>query len=180
MSPVQRPIAAVREFLEDPKNAAQDAARSTITHARALDLGLDAFALLVIDAVRDVMDRFFGALGLLPTTDFELATAMSILVVGATLLAYFALFGKKHGRDRQQLRKELAAAAAQMRLLQELIDAEDYHSLVKSNASGKPVRIFVEGAFDVMHYGHANAFRQVSMSMHLQPARWGISSFNPA
>jgi cytidyltransferase-like protein len=29
-----------------------------------------------------------------------------------------------------------------------------------SNGEHKEVRIFVEGAFDVMHYGHANAFRQ--------------------
>ena len=163
MSPVQRPIAAVLDFLEDPGHAAHDAARNTISNARDLDLGVDGLALIVINLVRATMDRFFLALGLLPTTDFELATAMSILVVGATLLAYFALFGKKHRRDRQQLRKELAAAASQMQHLQELIDAEDYHSLNKSNASGKEVRVFVEGAFDVMHYGHANAFRQVTL-----------------
>jgi bifunctional ADP-heptose synthase (sugar kinase/adenylyltransferase) len=29
---------------------------------------------------------------------------------------------------------------------------------------GKPVRIWMDGAFDVMHYGHMNAFRQVPIS----------------
>jgi ethanolamine-phosphate cytidylyltransferase len=46
-----------------------------------------------------------------------------------------------------------------VRRLQALLDSDELQEALQ-RADGKPVRIFVEGAFDLMHYGHANAFRQ--------------------
>jgi len=109
------------------------------------------------------MNRTFESIGLAATTDFELSAAMVCITISATLAGYYAVAGQRHRRDRKELRRELEAVAEQMRVLQELIDQEDFQSLVQTrSASGehKEVRIFVEGAFDVMHYGHANAFRQ--------------------
>eukprot|EP00617_Octactis_speculum_P028105 CAMPEP_0185754034 /NCGR_PEP_ID=MMETSP1174-20130828/12692_1 /TAXON_ID=35687 /ORGANISM="Dictyocha speculum, Strain CCMP1381" /LENGTH=526 /DNA_ID=CAMNT_0028432095 /DNA_START=128 /DNA_END=1708 /DNA_ORIENTATION=- len=132
------PISATRRILADPVVLAVQASSQV---------------------VRRCMDAFFESCALKPTTDFELAAAMSMLTAFFTLLAYYAIAGKEHRRDRTQLRLDLARVEAEMRHLQELIDADEIEGL-KTGLKGREIRIFVEGAFDVMHYGHANAFRQ--------------------
>lgn len=37
-----------------------------------------------------------------------------------------------------------------------------------SNTNKKYKRVWVDGCFDMMHYGHANALRQVSSPCHYQ------------
>jgi len=49
--------------------------------------------------------------------------------------------------------------SGQVRRLQTLLESDEFQGAL-TRADGRPVRIFVEGAFDLMHYGHANAFRQ--------------------
>lgn len=39
---------------------------------------------------------------------------------------------------------------------------------IKENHSGREIRIWMDGAFDMMHFGHMNAFRQGrSLGTHL-------------
>jgi ethanolamine-phosphate cytidylyltransferase len=74
-----------------------------------------------------------------------------------TLLAYFVLFGKRHRRRRQVLQEELHAAYGKVQELQDkLAEMEDEDG----NEPREQVRIWMDGAFDMMHYGHMNAFRQ--------------------
>ena len=55
-------------------------------------------------------------------------------------------------RSRRRLQREL-------KKLQRL-DSKKRASKKNERTEGKEIRVFVERAFDLMHYGHANAFRQ--------------------
>ncbi|TMW60078.1 hypothetical protein Poli38472_000120 [Pythium oligandrum] len=75
-----------------------------------------------------------------------------------TLIAYFVLFGKRHRRRRKALQEDLNKAYEKVQELQEKL-AE----MEEEEDGGKPknqIRIWMDGAFDMMHYGHMNAFRQ--------------------
>lgn len=99
--------------------------------------------------------EFFGAP--VPPTDAE-----QVLVwIGATLTtlaSYYIFFGKRHKHRRQELYSKLREAQLQVaRLEEKLLEVEGEED---STASGREVRIWMDGAFDMMHYGHMNAFRQ--------------------
>jgi ethanolamine-phosphate cytidylyltransferase len=85
---------------------------------------------------------------------------MVCIIVSTTLFLYFALMGNRHVRDRKHLKRELRDARMKVLELQEALDNEDTKKISEEKEAGKEVRIFFEGAFDVMHYGHANGFRQ--------------------
>uniref|UniRef100_A0A7S2V0A7 ethanolamine-phosphate cytidylyltransferase n=1 Tax=Fibrocapsa japonica TaxID=94617 RepID=A0A7S2V0A7_9STRA len=77
----------------------------------------------------------------------------------STLIAYYVFFGNRHLRRRKVLQRELNKAQDRVQELEELLlEAEanpDYHT-----DDEKKIRIFMDGAFDLMHYGHMNAFRR--------------------
>jgi ethanolamine-phosphate cytidylyltransferase len=79
----------------------------------------------------------------LPTA--ESFTYTSIVVLISTIAYTF------HSRRRKRLSRELRDAQAKLKYLQE--------KLFKSTVTKKEVRIFIDGAFDLLHYGHMNAFR---------------------
>lgn len=81
----------------------------------------------------------------LPTPE---AWTYTFLVVVVTAFAY-----KHHSARRKQLNQELLEAQAKLRYLQEKL-----LTLPKDDTK-KEVRIFMDGAFDLLHYGHMNAFR---------------------
>eukprot|EP00904_Undaria_pinnatifida_P000727 jgi/Undpi1/10655/HiC_scaffold_29.g13104.m1 len=75
----------------------------------------------------------------------------------STLASYYIFFGKRHRRRRKHLFAELREAQLQVaRLEEKLLEAEGEDD----NKDGREVRIWMDGAFDMMHYGHMNAFRQ--------------------
>lgn len=89
---------------------------------------------------------------------------LSVVATVLTLLFYFFAFGKRHVRRRKRLAEELRLAQLQVHYLEEklmLAQAEDMSATAFSSSLGKKreVRIFMDGAFDMMHYGHMNAFR---------------------
>ena len=89
---------------------------SSVTTTRGVLAGPMAAALAsTSDALRQIMDGCFNALNLAPTTDTELAAGMVLLTVAVTQLLYFAFAGKRHRRDRKELKKELKQAEAQVR-----------------------------------------------------------------
>ena len=78
------------------------------------------------------------------------------------------------------LRKELALSKALVKDLQAQLATKQHSSPVPRATAGampgaiadipdtKPIRIWMDGAFDMMHYGHVNAFRQGrSLGTHL-------------
>ena len=79
------------------------------------------------------------------------------VTVALTLLSYHVLFGNRHMRNRQKLTKELHVAKEQLSFLQEKLREPSQGNNVGERR--KEIRIFMEGAFDLMHFGHMNAFR---------------------
>jgi ethanolamine-phosphate cytidylyltransferase len=73
-----------------------------------------------------------------------------------TLLSYHVLFGNRHMRKRQKLAKELDVAKEQLTFLEEKLRRPSQRN---EGEKKKEIRIFMEGAFDLMHFGHMNAFR---------------------
>jgi len=91
-----------------------------------------------------------------------------VAVVGGAV--YFLLSGQKSAaRRRSMVQSQLAEARAGADEAREKAENLERELATLRQASGeKPVRIFMEGAFDLMHYGHMNAFRLgQSLGTHL-------------
>lgn len=77
--------------------------------------------------------------------------------VGA-LIYYYIFFGRRHKRKRDEITDALKLARDQVRELEgELLAVEKMERLERKGK--KKIRILMDGAFDLMHYGHMNAFR---------------------
>jgi len=90
-----------------------------------------------------------------PTEEQLLAT---LSIMGMTLVLYYIFFGKRHKNRRELLATKLADAERRMSELQAQFDAIDSDD--ENDIPRKPIRVWMDGAFDMMHYGHMNAFRQ--------------------
>lgn len=115
--------------------------------------------LLHSEAANDTMAQVHGLLARAgvpkPYPDAE-RLAIALATGLFTLLAYFVLFGKRHRRRRRILQEELELAYRKVQELQDkLAEAED-----EDDEPKEQIRIWMDGAFDMMHYGHMNAFRQ--------------------
>lgn len=105
--------------------------------------GLVAFAL----------DSMGASQELIPSSE---QVCRSLVTSAATMIVYFSVFGYRHWRLRRRLFEELRKAKLQLQS----------ENQVKSQS--KEIRIFVDGAFDLMHFGHMNAFRLArSLGTHL-------------
>jgi ethanolamine-phosphate cytidylyltransferase len=95
-----------------------------------------------------------------------------LFAVSVTLFLYYIWFGKRHVRRRRRLAAELNSAQSKIHYLEEkLLLAESDIRALEDRRGGRlqspkrggrrerPIRIFMDGAFDMMHYGHMNAFR---------------------
>jgi len=86
----------------------------------------------------------------------QVALCASAAVV--TLVFYYLVRGKHNQRRRNNLARELNKARQRVNELEErLVRVEADES---ATHAGPPVRIWMDGVFDMMHYGHVNAFRQ--------------------
>lgn len=100
----------------------------------------------------DLLERFENV----SDTSRDEATRVVVTIV-LTLVSYHVLFGNRNMRKRKRLAKELNVAKEQLTFLEEKLRGPG-----QSNNEGekkKEIRIFMEGAFDLMHFGHMNAFR---------------------
>lgn len=83
---------------------------------------------------------------------------IAVVATVATLASYYVFVGKRHRRRRNHLHCQLQEAQLQVaRLEEKLLEAEQEE---KTGTNEREVRIWMDGAFDMMHYGHMNAFRQ--------------------
>jgi len=121
--------------------------------------------------VHERINLFLEAAGVpeksLLTTEEMVLTMFAMFM---TLLGYYIFFGKEHVRKRKRLTEDLKVAQMKVHFLEEkltLYAAESSNNKKGQEVSddnvgedkNKEVRIFMDGAFDMMHYGHMNAFR---------------------
>lgn len=108
----------------------------------------------IVHLLNDTVER----LGVpVPLMDAE-QVSVAVVATLSTLAAYYIFFGKRHRRRRKYLNAKLREAQLQVaRLEEKLLEAEREDD---PGSDGTEVRIWMDGAFDMMHYGHMNAFRQ--------------------
>jgi len=83
--------------------------------------------------------------------DFFISPRLFVYSVLVTYCVGLASIFIYRYRRRSRLKRELQEAKAQLKYLQE--------KLLQMDENKREVRIFMDGAFDLMHYGHMNAFR---------------------
>lgn len=85
---------------------------------------------------------------------FTILMAILIPVVGRNILY--------NRRRHDPVSDELNSVQAKLRYLQEKLqqlEKRDDFVYMKSKSKGQEIRIFMDGAFDLLHFGHMNAFR---------------------
>lgn len=82
--------------------------------------------------------------------------ALSVLVATGTLVAYYFWIGRSNLNRRRKLELQLEQAHNIVKDLEEQLLSVDQDETTNS----KEIRIWMDGAFDMMHFGHMNAFRQ--------------------
>lgn len=92
---------------------------------------------------------------LLTSDEFVLA-GLTIII---TLVSYYILMGKSHVKKRKMLANDLKVAHEKVTYLEEKLMLAHAEDLSVNAGSKRKIRIFMDGAFDMMHYGHMNAFR---------------------
>lgn len=89
------------------------------------------------------------------------ATSIALIIV-STLSAFIimiAFLGNTTSADQRRVQLEQDLRKTQKRLKHLEWEMNQLTIEEQRPRTGKPVRIFMEGAFDIMHYGHMNAFR---------------------
>lgn len=87
-----------------------------------------------------------------------ISVCRSLVATLVTLIVYYLFWGKRHVRRRRRLAQDLQIAEAKLKYLQEkLMHVNELQG--GRHDSKKEIRIFMDGAFDLLHYGHMNAFR---------------------
>jgi len=100
-----------------------------------------------------VGDKLQGIVGIQDnSSDYSAST----FITASVLIVVMFLF---QSHKRRNLKRELEAARAELSYMQDRLAKLDQQ---------KPVRIFMDGAFDMLHFGHMNAFRLArSLGTHL-------------
>ena len=116
-----------------------------------------------LGSFREGVARLLSDVGL-DVDDGHFQQAFATVTVSiVTLVAYYLFFGMNHRNHRKQLEAALEEAEELVLELKTQIaesEAEDVAASSESVETKKQIRVFMDGAFDMMHYGHMNAFRQ--------------------
>ena len=67
--------------------------------------------------------------------------------------------GKNHVKKRKRLAADLKIAQDKVHFLEEKLMLLEVENDTTNRDENDEIRIFMDGAFDMMHYGHMNAFR---------------------
>eukprot|EP01031_Cornospumella_fuschlensis_P038654 gene38654-46989_t len=76
---------------------------------------------------------------------------------GVAYWVYWNLYGRPSSRKRKDLERLLEQAQHTVRDLEDKLLSLEQD---EQKEGRKEIRIWMDGAFDMMHYGHMNAFRQ--------------------
>jgi len=85
---------------------------------------------------------------------------MSLLVILASSITIFLFFGRRQRKKARALREQLEEALEAIESLEEQLELQELEEEEKRRKENKEIRVWMDGAFDMFHYGHMNAFRQ--------------------
>lgn len=105
------------------------------------------------------LQRFMIFVGAPPPYPRAKELALMVFTFLWSSVFYFLLFGKTHNDMRLQLKERLLEAREEVSQLTSQLELGEDDKESNGETPKKQVRIFMEGAFDLMHYGHMNAFR---------------------
>eukprot|EP00605_Chrysophyceae_sp_TOSAG23-4_P001455 GSChrysophyteH1.ASY1.ANO1.1590.1 assembled CDS len=94
--------------------------------------------------------------------------ALAGLLISSTFVILVTNFitERRSSWAKMRLNSKLEDAMAEVReltiKLNKIKEEENKEKIADARKKGKEVRIWMDGAFDMMHYGHMNAFRQVN------------------
>ena len=109
----------------------------------------DVSSTAVILDCTEFLHELAGSLGLSAAWHPSEKTVVHVMIsFYAALLIWLVMYRWKR---REQLKSELRRAKAELEYLRE--------ELLHTPSKNREVRIFMDGAFDMMHFGHMNAFR---------------------
>ncbi|KAH9257286.1 hypothetical protein BASA81_004443 [Batrachochytrium salamandrivorans] len=86
--------------------------------------------------------------------------ALALIAVLVTLVVMFFLSRTRQRKRLQALRAELALALESIDRLEEELEIQEIEEEARLRTENKQIRVWMDGAFDMFHYGHMNAFRQ--------------------
>ena len=87
--------------------------------------------------------------------------ALSLIVTLTTLSFSYMFVGRRRQKRAEALRLELQDALARVEELETKLDEVELEELKgEKDTEKKEIRVWMDGAFDMFHYGHMNAFRQ--------------------
>ncbi|KAJ1390641.1 hypothetical protein B484DRAFT_408949 [Ochromonadaceae sp. CCMP2298] len=106
----------------------------------------------------------FGALGMDWAPDSALTPSLVILPTLVLLLWASVRFLQPRRAERAvvaDVERKLAQALQTVKDLEQKLLSLEQEDLMGRKAGQREIRIWMDGAFDMMHYGHMNAFRQM-------------------
>eukprot|EP01084_Bolivina_argentea_P286263 491046_1 len=106
--------------------------------------------------------KIFAVLGLpqpYPTAEQLVSWIWAVL---GTLVSYYVVFGRRHKNRRLRMIKELRGVREHAMKLEEELESltDDEGARKRKGEKYTEIRVWMDGAFDMMHYGHMNAFRK--------------------
>lgn len=132
------------------------AAPTTVTSVfHAIMLAFDS---PLVQAAEQSFHSALASVGVPPP--YPAASSLAMVATGSviTMAAYFVSVGRRHWEHRKDIETELLDAMQKVSILEDRLQAAKQHE-IKKELGKENVRIFMDGAFDLMHYGHMNAFR---------------------
>lgn len=127
---------------------------------RSMELFLDFLKSSDVERLVSYLHDFLRYIGAPPPYPGANEVALVVTAMTWSFVFYWLVFGKTHVEDRLDLQERLALARKEVAELTHRLEMDDREASSSKRKNGKhKVRIFMEGAFDLMHYGHMNAFR---------------------
>uniref|UniRef100_A0A7S4NZ07 ethanolamine-phosphate cytidylyltransferase n=1 Tax=Paramoeba aestuarina TaxID=180227 RepID=A0A7S4NZ07_9EUKA len=105
------------------------------------------------------VNAWLESIGIPPPYPSAVQVAFVASGAAITLVIYFLYIRRRRIRMRGSLERDLAEALQQVQELRTELSEITEEEAAETRGGKKNVRIFMEGAFDLMHYGHMNAFR---------------------
>lgn len=82
--------------------------------------------------------------------------ALTLIVVLFTTTLGFLFFGRRQRKKQRALKTQLAEALEAIESLEEQLELQELEEAEKRRAENQQIRVWMDGAFDMFHYGRTS------------------------